>query len=58
MLKSMAIEAWSSFEEVVQNSVINMSDAECRFIREILGNSLQGKPSKKMLAASLNALLQ
>ena len=38
--------------------IVNMSDDECRFVSEILGNTLQGKPPKKMLAASLNALLQ
>ena len=38
--------------------IVNMSDDECKFVSEILGNTLQGKPPKKMLAASLNALLQ
>lgn len=37
--------------------VVNMSDDECRSVSEILGNNLQGKAPKKMLAASLNALL-
>ena len=28
--------------------IVNMSDDECRFVSEILGNTLQGKPPKKM----------
>lgn len=38
--------------------IVNMSDDECKSVSNILGNTLKGKPPKKMLAASLNAILQ
>lgn len=37
--------------------IVNMTDEECKFVSETLGNAPQGKPAKKMLAASLNSLL-
>ena len=38
--------------------IVNMSDDECKSVSNILGSTLKGKPPKKMLAASLNAILQ
>ena len=38
--------------------IVNMNDEECKAVSELLGNTVKGKPPKKMLAASLNALLQ
>lgn len=38
--------------------IANMSDDECRSVSCLLGNTLEGKPPKKMFAAALNALLQ
>ena len=38
--------------------IVNMSNDECKSVSEILGYTVQSKSPKKMLAASLNALLR
>ena len=40
------------------STVVNMTDEQCKYVSEMLGTVMPGKPAKKVMAAALNLLLK